>query len=41
MGQTYRIGLCRKINKMSGIWRLCIGCSRVQVQVHVQVDVVV
>ena len=38
MEETYNIGSCRQVSKMSGIWRLCIGYSRVIV---VQVQVVV
>jgi len=35
MGQTCRIGSCKKVSRMLGIWRLCTGCSRVLVQVQV------
>ena len=38
-GMAYMIGSCRQVNRMSSIWRLCIACSRVVVQIEAQAQV--
>jgi len=30
-GKIYKIGTCRQVSRMLGIWKLCTGCNKVLV----------